>query len=252
VLSFEMVSPQPASEAHVELWDLGTYPGNLITLDALSGHVVVNSQTVVVGTSGPFQHFSLSVSGVPFDFVRIRGTGPTDNGAFFAVVDNVHFGPVSPGTTFCTGDGTGTACPCGNASPFGAGQGCASSLGFGARLTSSGTPSLANDTLTLVGDQMPDAPCLYFQGTSQSGGGAGAVFGDGLRCAGGTIVRLSTAINSGGASQYPTGAQASVSVRGQVAAPGVREYQVWYRNAAPFCTPSTFNLTNGQEITWAP
>jgi hypothetical protein len=251
VLSFEMVSPQPQSEAHVELWDLGTHPGNLITLDALSGHVVVNSQTVVIQNGG-LQHFSLSLSGVPFDFVRIRGTGPTDNGAFFAVFDNVHFGPLSQGTDFCTGDGTGTACPCGNASGLGAGQGCLSSIGIGARLTSSGTPSLANDTLSLNGTQMPNAPCLYFQGTTQSGGGAGVVFGDGLRCAGGSIVRLSTETNTSGASQYPAVGQPSVSVRGQVTTPGVRDYQVWYRNAAAFCTPSTFNLSNGHEITWVP
>jgi hypothetical protein len=252
VLSFEMVSPQPTGEVHLELFDLGTHPGNLITLDALAGHVVVNSQTVVVQNGGPFQHFSLSLTGVPFDFVRVRGTGPFDNGAFFSVVDNVHFGPLAPGTTFCSGDGTGTACPCGNSSALGAGLGCASSLGFGARLRSSGTASLANDTITLVGTQMPDAPCLYFQGTAQTSGGAGAAFGDGLRCAGGSIVRLATVMNSGGASQYPSGAQTSVSVRGQVTTPGVREYQIWYRNAAAFCTPSTFNLTNGQEITWAP
>jgi hypothetical protein len=27
-------------------------------------------------------------------------------------------------------------------------------------------------------------------------------------------------------------------------------YQLWYRNAAAFCTPSTFNLTNGLDVTW--
>jgi hypothetical protein len=32
----------------------------------------------------------------------------------------------------------------------------------------------------------------------------------------------------------------------------VRSYQAWYRNAAAFCTPSTFNLTNGYSVTWAP
>ncbi len=252
VLSFEMTTGLIETQASVELFDLGTHPGNLITIDALMSHVVVATQTVVVQQGGPFQHFSLSVSGVPFQIVRVRGTGPFDNGAFFSVVDNVHFGRISPGTTFCTGDGTATACPCGNASPFGAGQGCMSSLGFGARLTSSGTPSLSGDTLALLGTQMPDAPCLYFQGTTQANGGLGSVFGDGLRCAGGSIVRLGSVINSGGASQYPSGTQPPVSVRGQVTSPGVREYQVWYRNAAAFCTASTFNLSNGQEITWAP
>jgi hypothetical protein len=32
---------------------------------------------------------------------------------------------------------------------------------------------------------------------------------------------------------------------------GLRTYQVWYRNAANFCTSSTFNLTNGVAIQWA-
>jgi hypothetical protein len=32
----------------------------------------------------------------------------------------------------------------------------------------------------------------------------------------------------------------------------VRNYQAWYRNAAVFCSPSTFNLTNGYQVTWAP
>jgi hypothetical protein len=33
----------------------------------------------------------------------------------------------------------------------------------------------------------------------------------------------------------------------------IRTYQCWYRNADPlFCTASTFNLTNGVEVTWIP
>jgi len=27
---------------------------------------------------------------------------------------------------------------------------------------------------------------------------------------------------------------------------------VWYRNAAAFCTNSTFNLTNGLNVVWQP
>jgi len=32
----------------------------------------------------------------------------------------------------------------------------------------------------------------------------------------------------------------------------IRVYQAWYRNAASFCTVSTFNLTNGLEVVWLP
>jgi hypothetical protein len=31
----------------------------------------------------------------------------------------------------------------------------------------------------------------------------------------------------------------------------VRMYQVWYRNAAAFCTSSTFNLSNGYRVVWS-
>jgi hypothetical protein len=99
---------------------------------------------------------------------------------------------------------------------------------------------------------MPNSSALYFQGTAQQGGGLGVAFGDGLRCAGGTIVRLGTKSNVGGASTYPTGGDPSVSVRGLVTAGNVRNYQVWYRNAAAFCTSSTFNLTNGVSVLWMP
>jgi hypothetical protein len=157
--------------------------------------------------------------------------------------------PSSSSTRFCSGDGSGTACPCGNSGA--AGNGCASSVNpAGANLTSTGSASLASDSLVLVGSGMPDSSALYFQGTTQVGAGMGAMFGDGLRCAGGTIVRLKTVTNSGGASQYPGPGDPSVSVRGMVVAPGTRTHQVWYRNAASFCTVSTFNLSNGIEVIW--
>jgi hypothetical protein len=102
----------------------------------------------------------------------------------------------------------------------------------------------------LAGSQMPNAPVLYFQGTSLTGAGAGTTFGDGLRCAGGSVIRLGTKTNSAGASQYPAAGDPSVSNRGLVTLPGVRFYQAWYRNVATFCTPSGFNLTNGWRIDW--
>jgi hypothetical protein len=115
-----------------------------------------------------------------------------------------------------------------------------------------GTSNISNDTVVLQGTQMPNSSALYFQGTTQQNGGLGSVFGDGLRCAGGAIIRLGTQTNAGGQSSYPAGAQLHVSVRGSITSPGIRTYQAWYRNAAAFCTPSTFNLTNGLQLTWTP
>ncbi len=93
---------------------------------------------------------------------------------------------------------------------------------------------------------------MYFQGTNSLGGGASVVFGDGLRCTGGAIVRLGTQMNVAGASQNPESGDPPVSERGGVTMPGERTYQVWYRNAAAFCTAATFNLTNGLRVTWSP
>jgi hypothetical protein len=156
------------------------------------------------------------------------------------------------GLLFCFGDGSGTACPCGNNSAAGSQDGCLSSLGTGGRLRASGNASLAADTIVLTGAQMPNSSALYFQGTNQQNGGLGAAFGDGLRCAGGTVIRLGTKANVAGASQYPAAGDPPTSVRGLVTAPGTRTYQIWYRNAAAFCTAATFNLSNGCQITWAP
>lgn len=157
-----------------------------------------------------------------------------------------------PGVGFCFGDGSGAACPCGNNSAVGAKEGCLSSLGFGAKLHAIGIASLSNDTVRLVGTQMPDAPVLYFQGTNRLVGGAGVSFGDGLYCAGGVITRLGLKINAGGTSTLPGPGDPSLSARGLITAPGLRTYQGWYRNATTFCTAATFNLTHGLEVQWVP
>jgi hypothetical protein len=153
---------------------------------------------------------------------------------------------------FCPGDGSGTACPCNNSGATG--HGCANSINAnGALLQGTGIADVSADTVVLSGSGMPNSSVLYFQGTSQTAGGAGVVFGDGLRCAGGTVVRIATKQNVAGSSQYPGPGDQPLSVRGQVPPTGgVRTYQAWYRNAAVFCTSSTFNLTNGLEITWVP
>jgi hypothetical protein len=155
----------------------------------------------------------------------------------------------APGTQFCLGDGSGNACPCGNSGS--AGNGCANSIvAGGAHLRASGTCSIGNDTLVLQGSGMPNSSALYFQGTTQLSGGLGSLFGDGLRCAGGSVIRLKTVTNANNASLYPVAGDPSVSVRGMISSPGTRTYQVWYRNAASFCTASTFNLSNGVQLSW--
>ena len=99
----------------------------------------------------------------------------------------------------------------------------------------------------------PTPTALFFQGTTRLALGTGVPFGDGLRCAGGSIVRLATKIASSGTSTFGHGVPGdpSVSQRGGIPpAGGTRHYQVWYRNAAAFCTVGTFNLSNGLRIEW--
>lgn len=180
--------------------------------------------TIDVGSSGA------AAGGVGSFVITLSGVPPT-------------------GSPYCFGDGTGTACPCGN---FGApGSGCAHSAGGSGLLDATGFASVTSDTVVLHGSGMTaTSSALYFQGTTQQS----VAFGDGLRCVGGSIVRLGTKTNSGGASSNggPAG-DTQVSIRGLIPpAGGMRTYQVWYRNAVAFCTPSTFNLSNGFEIHWVP
>jgi hypothetical protein len=155
-------------------------------------------------------------------------------------------------TEYCFGDGSATACPCGNASAVGDNEGCLNSLGTGGKLVTGGIARITNDTFQVEGSRMPNSSTLYFQGTTQVAAGAGGVFGDGLRCAGGSVIRLGTQTNNGsGASSYPNGS-AAISIKGANTAGATRTYQCWYRNAAPFCNPETFNLTNAGSATWTP
>ncbi|MBI5361674.1 MAG: hypothetical protein HZA53_00755 [Planctomycetes bacterium] len=153
---------------------------------------------------------------------------------------------------FCAGDGVDpdvtTACPCGNTGS--AGNGCANSVNAaGANLAASGTTN--PDTMVLAGSGMPaTVSCIFLQGDTPTD----VLFGDGVRCAGGALVRLRTRANVGGASSFPDSTDTiTLSARGGVT-PGsgaVRLYQTYYRNSAPlFCPPETFNVTNGWRLTW--
>lgn len=154
-------------------------------------------------------------------------------------------------TYVCAGDGAGTPCPCGNSSPAGAQRGCLHSWDVGGSLRTEGFASIAQDSLVLVlSDLPPSTSVLCFQGTSASNGGLGAAFGDGLRCASGSVLRMGIVVTSGGAARLPAVGGNSLHVTGGIAAPGTRTYQAWFRNSAAFCTPSTFNLTNGATLTW--
>ena len=178
-----------------------------------------------------------------------------DNSAFHAGAAYVFVRTPAP-QGFCSGDGTGTACPCANSGTVG--RGCANSLHpGGASLTATGVASVSLDTLVLSGSGTPNGPGLYFQGTTQLGAGSGTTFGDGLRCVGGTIVRLGAVTAASNQSTYPSGIAppngVPVSVKGFALPGDVRHYQLWYRDSdVAYCSSATFNLTNAASVTWSP
>lgn len=153
------------------------------------------------------------------------------------------------GQPFCFGDGSGTVCPCGNLGS--SGHGCAnSSSPDGAQLFASGSSSLADDDLTLRAEHStPSQPGLFFQGSAQIAGGQGTVFGDGLRCVGGQVVRLQLvfATQSGVAEST-----ISVASQGAASAGQTLGYQWWYRDSIGSPCAGGFNLSNAVEVTWAP
>ncbi len=185
---------------------------------------------------------------VVFDQAATVGAARICKGALYSGVDA---GDI---LTVCAGDGSGTACPCGNTGAVG--HGCANSGNpAGAQLTGTGTATMSGDTVSLTASGMPaTTSCLFFQGTTIPGpGGLGAVFGDGLRCAAGSVVRLGIEGASSGAATYPGVGDPRVSVKGLLPSDGgLRLYQVWYRNSAAFCSPALFNLTNALKILWVP
>ena len=161
----------------------------------------------------------------------------------------------SAGTGYCFGDGSGTACPCSNSGSLG--HGCDNSqLTGGGQLSAHGVASVSADSVLLRATALVEPGNVVFvQGDQQQAGGAGIVFADGLRCIGGSLVRLGARPVSGGEASLGSGnpGDPSIAAQGQVPAPGAtRHYQVWYRDNNPFCTAELNNLTNGVSIVWAP
>ncbi len=198
------------------------------------------------------------VSGLPPGFYDACLLGVSGDWVIYVKYERANCGGGGTiGTAFCFGDGTGSVlCPCDPGQSGNTGEGCANSTGRGAQLTASGIASVANDQVVLHAEGVPPvASCLFFQGNNQQNGGNGAPFGDGLLCVSSGVIRLGTRTASAGIVEYGAGhpGDIPVSVRGLVPVFGAtKHYQVWYRNAAAFCTASTFNLSSALTIQWTP
>ena len=149
------------------------------------------------------------------------------------------------GTTFCTGDGSGTPCPCGNVGS--SDSGCANSSGGGASIGTQGVASVTSQTFVLKATGLPSNQLgIFFQGNNALNAGLGVPFGDGLRCVGGAARRLQI-VNTdfSGATQTTV----DVAAQGGVVAGDLRRYQLWFTDPGTICG-ALFNLSNATEITW--
>ena len=162
-----------------------------------------------------------------------------------------------PPASFCFGDGSGVACPCGNSGT--AGRGCQNSATTGgALLTAAGQSSLANDTLSLTSNgELPSVTSIFLQGDVAI---TGVSFGDGVRCAGGVLKRLYVHNALAGVVSAPIEGDLSIHARSAalgdpLSAGAPRYYQTYYRDPAPaFCaSPSgnTWNISSGVTVVWS-
>jgi plastocyanin len=223
-------------------------------------HTVTEGSDLVVDGNEAFNYVLRSdnpIVDVVFDAAFLAANPrPNDRYDYFCE-PHVVFGMVGvvnvirsgePGTAFCSGDGSGTACPCNNAGA--SGEGCANGTGAGAKLSSSGSTSVSAGDLVLAGSQLvPGQPGLYFQGNNAVNSQAGAVFGDGLRCAGGGVVRLQVRMADGSGASATT---VNIGAVGGVAAGTTRRYQLWYRDPSSSPCGTGFNLSNGVEVVFTP
>jgi hypothetical protein len=219
------------------------------------GQAFVGSTSVLTNASGNGAFDALLSASVPSGWVvtataTLEPTGDTSEFSTCVPISG------STGASFCAGDGTSGACPCGNSgSPD---HGCQNSIATGGSLlTTSGVASLSADTLRhTASGELPTAFSIFLQGSAAI---APVSYGDGLRCTGGALKRLYAKNASGGVVTAPQAGDPSVSARSAALGDPIpmgatRNYQVFYRDPnASFCpdpTGSTFNVSNAIAVVW--
>ncbi len=153
-------------------------------------------------------------------------------------------------SAFCFGDNVSGAvtCPCAAGAP---GSGCANSSGVGAVLSVTGSASVAANDLQLVcSGMLPGSASIFLQGTAALNGGLGqhSAGTDGLDCLGGWLLRVDRRGTLGSVARV-----SDIARQGGIPSAGaLRRYQVFYRNAANYCTPAHWNTSNAVKIWWTP
>lgn len=201
---------------------------------SLSGTSVVfgcsNEQSAAVGVNGDWDDNSKVRAGAAY---------------VFELED-----PPTDGFAFCSGDGGGTACPCGNGAID---AGCPSSSTTGAVLAGHGQAAFASDSFSLnVSGLPPGKPGLCVKGSTTLGFFAGVVVGDGLLC---TNPQLRSQVivsnGNGNVNMLNWRGQTFGTYPNAANSPGTPTYyQWWYRDAQNTCTGQGFNFSNAWSVTW--
>jgi hypothetical protein len=171
------------------------------------------------------------------DFIDILN-GTSSDADFDGVPDEC--GPPGIQGCFCS---AGSA-PCGNLFPT---AGCRNSTGVGAVLAGGGSNSVGADDLVLLASGMPaGVPAVFFGGTFPVGP---VPFGDGLRCAGGNIVRFSTPAPTSALGELTAGPGLAAGYG--ITAVDTWIFQCWFRDSAGPCG-NGFNTSNSLMVNFAP
>ena len=120
----------------------------------------------------------------------------------------------------------------------------------GSSLRGSGTNSVgAGDLVLEAVGMVPSQPGLFFQGDNAINRGLGTPFGDGMRCAGGAVIRLEVIF---GAADGTGATSINIASKGGCAAGDVKRYQLWSRDPITSLCGANFNLSDALGGTFCP
>ncbi len=244
-------------------------PDSIFGLPINEGDILTTPLPTIFGGVSPFPGIYCAAENIGLNTSRIAGVVPDDLNALDTIVQSnldCNGNGVSDLIDIISGTSTdinsngipddceiigGPGCfcfapfaPCGNPYPTG---GCKNSTGLGALLTASGTGSVSLDNLVLTGSQMPPAkPGIFFGGPLMVGP---LPFGDGLRCAGGGIVRFTTPTLTSATGTLTAGPGLAFAFG--ILPSTTMNFQCWFRDPAGPCSTG-FNTSNSYTVIFTP
>jgi subtilisin-like proprotein convertase family protein len=252
---------RPGSTGGAAVGDGGNYNlGDYSFVTSGGGTVAQGATNIAPGTYNQFFNtgtgqWTAGISNTPLTSItgaagnwtlEIRDWAALDTGSLTGWTLEGTDGGGSGITSYCGAGDANLTTPCSSFGSGATGNGCANSGNpSGASLTATGSPTADTVVMTQTGE-LATSTSIFLQGTANIP--AGISFGDGVRCAGGTLKRLYVKSAVGGTVSAPTGGDPSIQTQsatlGDPIAPGsTRYYQVYYRDPAS-ATGANFNVGN--------